>query len=152
MTAETTLRLAEHGNVIGIKEASGSLPQVMDIIQGAANGFAVLSGDDDLTLPTISMGGQGVVSVISNETPGRMSDMVRLALAGDFAGARKVHFELLGLMRANFIESNPVPVKTALGMMGLIREEVRSPLSPITQEGRKILRDELAQLELIDAS
>jgi 4-hydroxy-tetrahydrodipicolinate synthase len=151
MTGGTALRLAEHGNIIGTKEASGSLSQVMEIIQGAPRGFSILSGEDDLALPIIALGGHGVVSVVSNEAPAMMSEMVRLALDGEFSDAKAVHYELLGLMHVNFIESNPIPVKAALALMGLIQEEFRLPLTRISAENRERLHAELAKLQLVEA-
>jgi len=150
MTGATALRLAGHGNIMATKEASGSIAQVMEIIQGAPPGFSILSGEDDLTLPIIALGGHGVVSVVSNEAPAMMSDMVRLALEGKVSDAKAVHFELLGLMHINFIETNPIPVKAALALMGLIQEEYRLPLTRISAVNRDRLRFELAKLSLVE--
>ena len=144
MTAETQLRLAEEcENIIGTKEASGNLEQMMEIIRSAPSGFVVLSGDDALTLPLIAVGGKGVISVISNYAPKAFSDMVRFALEDDFHRARTIHCHLLPLMRLNFIESNPIPVKAALAMMGLIQEQYRLPLTPMKPENRQKLRQAL---------
>jgi len=151
MTGPTALRLAGHGNIVGTKEASGSLAQVMEIVQGAPPGFSVLSGEDDLTLPIIALGGHGVVSVVSNETPARMSEMVRLALGGRLTEARTIHYELLDLIHMNFIETNPIPVKAALALMGLIEEEYRLPLTRISVRNRERLHSELAKLQLVEA-
>jgi len=150
MTGTTALRLAEHGNIVATKEASGSLAQVMEIIQDAPPGFSILSGEDDLTLPIIALGGHGVVSVVSNEAPALMSDMVRLALDGKMADAKALHYDLLGLIRLNFCETNPIPVKAALALMGLIQEEYRLPLTRISDENRERLRIELAKLQLAE--
>ncbi|MCZ6916748.1 MAG: 4-hydroxy-tetrahydrodipicolinate synthase [Gemmatimonadetes bacterium] len=150
LAADTVLRLAEHGNIVGVKEASGDFPQVMQIIQGAPQGFHVLSGEDSLTLPIIALGGHGVVSVVANELPDLMSDMVRAALAGDFSSARELHYKLLRLMDANFIETNPIPAKAALAMMGLIGEHYRLPMVPITDASRETLRADLIALELLE--
>ncbi len=150
LAADTVLRLAEHGNIAGVKEASGDFTQVMQIIQGAPQGFHVLSGEDSLTLPIIALGGHGVVSVVANELPDLMSDMVRAALAGDFSSARELHYKLLALMNANFIETNPIPAKAALAMMGLIGEHYRLPMVPITDASRKTLRADLIALELLE--
>jgi 4-hydroxy-tetrahydrodipicolinate synthase len=128
MTAETTLRLAEHGNVVAVKEASGDLAQMMRILQGRPGGFAVLSGDDNLTVALLAMGGDGLISVTSNEAPRLVTRMVQAALAGDFTAARELHFRLLPLMDANFLETNPSPVKAALCRMGMIENVVRLPL------------------------
>jgi 4-hydroxy-tetrahydrodipicolinate synthase len=122
------LRLAEHPNVMGIKEASGDLRQMMTILGGRPEGFAVLSGDDWITLPLIAMGGDGLISVTSNEAPAAMTELVRLALAGDIPRAREVNTRLLPLMDANFLETNPAPVKAGLCLMGRIRDVLRLPL------------------------
>jgi 4-hydroxy-tetrahydrodipicolinate synthase len=150
LAADTALRLAEHDNIAGVKEASGDLDQVMQIVRGSPDGFHVLSGEDSLTLPIIALGGHGVVSVVANEVPDLMSGMVRAALAGDFPGARKLHYQLLALMGANFIETNPIPVKAALAMMGLIEEHYRLPMVPITDASRETLRADLTALELVE--
>ena len=151
MTAETALRLAEHGNIVGTKEASGALTQVMEIIRGAPAGFSILSGDDNLAVPIIALGGHGVVSVVSNEAPAMMSEMVRSALEGKMTEARELHYKLLGLMNVNFIETNPIPVKAALAMMGLIEEQYRLPLVPMAEANRKKLHLELMKLDLVAA-
>lgn len=151
MTAETALRLAEHGNIAGTKEASGALTQVMEIIRGAPSGFSILSGEDNLAVPIIALGGHGVVSVASNEAPAMMSEMVRSALEGKMTQARELHYELLGLMNVNFIETNPIPVKAALAMMGLIEEQYRLPLVPMAKANREKLRLELMKLDLVAA-
>ena len=150
MTGDTALRLAEHGNIVATKEASGSLAQVMEIVRDAPPGFAILSGEDDLTLPIIALGGHGVVSVASNEAPAMMSDMVRLALDGNLADAKVLHYNLLDLMHVNFIETSPIPVKAALAMMGLIQEEYRLPLTRISTANRERLHLELAKLHLVE--
>jgi 4-hydroxy-tetrahydrodipicolinate synthase len=146
----TVLRLAEHPNIVGIKEASGHLGQVMTILAGRTKGFSVLSGEDDLTLAMISLGAEGVISVVSNEVPNEMSKMVRYALNGKLDLAREIHYRLLGLMNANFIETNPIPVKAALAMMGRIGENYRLPLVPMAPVNRAKLADELKELGLID--
>lgn len=146
----TVMRLAKHENVRGIKEASGNLSQVMELLGERPKGFRVLSGEDYLAFPILGLGGDGVVSVASNEVPMLMSRMVREALAGRIADAREIHFRLLGLMNANFLESNPIPVKAALAMMGLIGEHYRLPLVPIDKENRSRLREQLAVLDLVE--
>ncbi len=151
MTAETALRLAEHGNIAGTKEASGALTQVMEIIRGAPSGFSILSGEDNLAVPIIALGGHGVVSVASNEAPAMMSEMVRSALEGKMTEARELHYRLLGLMNVNFIETNPIPVKAALAMMGLIEEQYRLPLVPMAEANREKLHLELMKLDLVAA-
>jgi 4-hydroxy-tetrahydrodipicolinate synthase len=149
MRAETTLRLAEHANLRAVKEASGDLVQVAEILRGRPEGFRVLSGEDNLTLPLIALGGDGVISVVSNEVPGPMSDLVRAALSGDLEQARRLHFRLLGLMNANFCETNPQPVKAALAMMGYLDENLRLPLVPLTEALRPGLRRHLEELGLV---
>jgi 4-hydroxy-tetrahydrodipicolinate synthase len=148
--AETTLRLAEEvENVIAVKEASNNLEQIMQIIMHAPGKFSVLSGEDSLTLPIITSGGDGVISVISNEVPKDFSDMVRSALAGDLKKAIALHYKLFDLMKANFIESNPIPVKTALHMMGMMDEWLRLPLTRISKHNRDKLKKVLKDLKLI---
>src|SRR5215510_11785310 len=114
--AKTMLRLAAIPNIVAVKEASGNLGQIMDIIKDRPPEFRVLSGDDGIALAVVAMGGDGVVSVVSNEAPGMMRAIVDAALAGDLTRAREVHYRLLPLMNANFVESNPIPVKAALAM------------------------------------
>ena len=146
MTAETTLRCAEIENVAAIKEASADLAQCMEIIQNAPQGFTLLSGEDNLTVPLISLGAQGVISVSSNVAPREFSRMVRFAIEGRFEEARALHYELFDLMRVNFIESNPGPVKAALAMRGIIKEHYRLPLVPVKLESRKKIQEVLERL------
>jgi 4-hydroxy-tetrahydrodipicolinate synthase len=126
------LRLAAHANVMGIKEASGDLHQIMEILRDRPEGFSVLSGDDWLTLPLITAGGDGLISVTSNEVPGPMTAFVHLALSGDVEWGRDWHYRLLPLMEANFLETNPAPVKAGLALMGRIRNVLRLPLVPVS--------------------
>jgi 4-hydroxy-tetrahydrodipicolinate synthase len=150
MLAETTLRLAEEvKNVVAIKEASNNLEQIMQIIMHKPKDFAVLSGEDSLTLPIIASGGNGVISVVSNEVPKEFSDMVRFALKGDMEKAGDLHYKLFDLMRANFIESNPIPVKTALDMMGRIDDNLRLPLTKMSANNKLKLKKVLKGLKLI---
>ncbi|MDX1582053.1 MAG: 4-hydroxy-tetrahydrodipicolinate synthase [Thermoanaerobaculia bacterium] len=136
-------------NVVGIKEASADLDQIMQMIRRRKEGFLILSGDDSWTLPLIALGGDGVVSVAANEVPDRMSKMVSAAMAGDLETARAIHYEILPLMEGNFIESNPAPAKAALKMMGIFESDfVRSPLSPIRDESREKLRSILSTCEI----
>jgi 4-hydroxy-tetrahydrodipicolinate synthase len=128
LSAATALRLSDHGNIMGVKEASADLHQMMEILRGRPERFALLSGDDWLTLPVIALGGDGLISVTSNEVPAAMTALVRLALAGDFEEARQAHERLLPLMDANFLETNPAPVKAGLALMGKIRDVLRLPL------------------------
>jgi len=150
MSAETSLKIVkEIDHVIGIKEASGNIAQMMEIIKGAPRSFAVLSGDDALTLPLIAAGGVGIVSVVANEIPKQFSEMVRAALAGDFVKARELHYTWLDLMNVNFIESNPIPVKTALSFMGLMKESFRLPLTPMNPANKNALVEVLKKHKLI---
>ncbi len=153
MSAETTLRMAaEVPNIIGVKEASANLEQIMSIIRGRGDGFLVLSGDDAWTLPLIAAGADGLVSVASNEIPRLMSDLVSAALRGDFAAARAIHYRVLPLLTGNFMESNPGPVKAACKLLGIIESDtVRPPLAPITASSRKTLQSILETCGLLDA-
>jgi 4-hydroxy-tetrahydrodipicolinate synthase len=150
ITAATTLKLArEVENIVAIKEASGDLSQIMTILRERPDGFRVLSGDDALTLPLLALGADGVVSVVSNETPDLMSQLVSSALKGEWERARELHYRLLPLMEVNFIESSPGPVKAALMMMGLLEENFRLPLVPISEQSRARVSEALAELGLI---
>jgi 4-hydroxy-tetrahydrodipicolinate synthase len=150
ISAATTLKLArEVENVAAIKEASGDLSQIMAILRERPSGFSVLSGDDAVTLPLIALGADGVISVASNETPDLMSQLVRLALRGEWERARELQYRLLPLMEVNFIESSPGPVKAALAMMGLIEENFRLPLVPISEKSRERVREVLVELGLM---
>jgi 4-hydroxy-tetrahydrodipicolinate synthase len=145
LTAETTLKLAQHEQICGIKEASGNLDQIAEIIRWSPFGFSVLSGDDALTLPVIALGGNGVVSVISNVVPKEMADLTTAALAGDLATARALNEQLLRWMRAAFIESNPIPAKAALHMMGRIGPTLRLPLVELAKEHHRAVRDAIEE-------
>jgi len=148
--AATTLRLAnEFSNIVGIKEASGNFVQIMEILRKRPDGFGVWSGDDATTLPLISLGADGVISVVANETPGQFSKMVRLCLKGNFKKAIRIHNQLLDLMNFNFIESNPIPVKAALAEMGLIKENYRLPLVKLSNNYRQKMKAILKELDLI---
>ncbi|CDM65367.1 4-hydroxy-tetrahydrodipicolinate synthase [Pyrinomonas methylaliphatogenes] len=147
IAAQTTLRLArEVPNIVGIKEASGDFAQIMTILRERPNGFRVFSGDDSLALPLIALGADGLISVVSNEVPDLTSRMIDMALAGDWAAARQMHYRLLPLMEANFMESSPGPVKAALAMMGLIEERYRLPLVPVQEKTKARLREILTEL------
>ena len=150
MTAATTLQIArEVPNVVGVKEASANMEQILTILRDRDDGFLVLSGDDAWTLPLIACGGDGVISVAGNEIPRLMSAMVAAALGGDWDGAREIHNRVLPLMTGNFIESNPGPVKAAMKMMGILENDtVRSPLAPITEANRKKMQQILAECGL----
>lgn len=146
----TTLRLAQEVEyVVGIKEASANFGQIMEILHHRPAGFGVWSGDDNLTLPMIALGADGVISVVANEVPKLFSDLVRLALRGRYDKARKLHYTLLHLMNVNFIESNPIPVKAALAMMGWIEENYRLPLVPLSEAARPKVEHCLRELKLI---
>ena len=150
MTAATTLQIArEIPNVIAVKEASGNLEQIMTILRERPEGFLVISGDDAWTLPLVAAGGDGIISVAANEIPRLMSEMTSAALKGDFESARAVHNRILPLMVGNFIESNPIPVKAAMKMLGIIpNDTVRSPLAPIAEANRKKLESILRECGL----
>jgi len=152
MTAATTLQIArEVPNVVGVKEASANMEQILTILRDRDDGFLVLSGDDAWTLPLIACGGDGVISVAGNEIPRLMSAMVAAALSGDWDGAREIHNRILPLMTGNFIEPNPIPVKTAMKMLGILENDtVRSPLAPITEGNRKKMQQILAECGLPD--
>jgi 4-hydroxy-tetrahydrodipicolinate synthase len=147
--AKTMLRLAEIGNIVAVKEASGNLGQIMEIIKEAPSHFRVLSGDDAMALPIVLLGGDGIVSVVSNEAPALMTAIVDAALQSDIARARELHYKLLPLMNINFVESNPIPVKAALAMMGLVGENYRLPLVKIAPGNRDKLATVLEQLGLL---
>jgi len=134
--AATTLRLSEHANIVAVKEASGNLAQMEEILRHRPDGFTVLSGDDALTLALVSMGGDGVISVASNATPRAMTELTRAALDGELERARALHHRLRPWMTAAFVESNPIPVKAALAAMGRIRDVLRLPLVPLAEQHR----------------
>jgi 4-hydroxy-tetrahydrodipicolinate synthase len=147
ISAETTLRLArEFDNIVATKEASGNFSQIMQILAGRPKNFRVFSGDDATTLPLISVGADGLVSVCSNELPKETSQMVEKALSGAWTAARKIHYRILALMEANFIEASPAPCKFVMEEMGLLEENLRLPLVPVTEPTRKRLREILKEL------
>jgi len=145
----TLARLAEVPNVAGVKEASGNMSQIADVLNAVPENFLVFSGDDAITLPVIALGGVGIISVASNEIPREMADMTRAALSNDWDAARKIHRKYLPLMQANFIESNPLPVKAVLAMMGKIEEVYRLPLLPMRRDTRSKLQKVAADAGLI---
>jgi 4-hydroxy-tetrahydrodipicolinate synthase len=148
--APTVLGLARDvDNVVGVKEASGDFAQIMAILRERPAGFRVLSGDDAVTLPLVALGADGVVSVVSNEVPDLMARLTGLALQGKWDEARALHYRLLPLMEANFIESNPGPVKAALALLGLVEETYRLPLVPVQDKTRARLRELLQELGLV---
>ena len=146
----TVLRLSQIENIIGIKEASGNISQMGAILNLVPRDFHVLSGDDSLTLPLISLGGRGLISVASNEIPAEMTRLVQSALSGDFAEARRLHFQYLSLMDINFVESNPIPVKAALAEMGLLQPVWRLPLVSPKPENLARIRAVLESLNLLE--
>ena len=149
MTAETVARLAEVKNIVGVKEASGNLAQICDILHMTPKTFCVLSGDDGLYFPMLALGAKGVISVVSNVAPKEMADLYDAFALGELALARDIHFRLWPLMQALFIETNPIPAKTALAMMGKIREEFRLPLCPMSDGNRKALAKVLSGLKIL---
>jgi 4-hydroxy-tetrahydrodipicolinate synthase len=146
----TVLRLSQIKNIVGIKEASGNISQMGAILNLVPKDFLVLSGDDSLTLPLISLGGRGLISVASNEIPAEMTRLVQSALSGDFAEARRLHFQYLSLMDINFVESNPIPVKAALAEMGLLQPVWRLPLVSPKPENLARIRAVLESLNLLE--
>lgn len=140
----TVERLAAIPNIIGIKEASGNITQIAEIIQRVPQGFLVISGDDAMTIPVIALGGHGIISVASNEIPAEMTDLARRAINADFAGARAVQQRFLPLMQINFVESNPIPVKWAMSRMGLLDPVYRLPMVEPSAISKKKIEDVLA--------
>jgi len=142
---ETIARLAQLKNIVGIKEATGSLQQISDTIKFCPEEFSVLSGDDFVTFPLLAVGGRGVISVTSNIVPKDVSSLCKFFEKGDYAEARRLHYQLLPLNNAMFFETNPIPVKTALWLMGKISPELRLPLAPMSSANleklKKVLRD-----------
>ena len=149
MKTETTLRLAEIPNVTAVKEASGDIAQIIDIKRQAPEGFTVLSGNDDQTLPLMACGADGVISVASNVAPKQMKALTRAVAASDLKEAIRLNNSLMPLYHACFVESNPIPAKAALSLMGLCRDEMRLPLLPAIGGTRTLLADVLRKLELL---
>ena len=150
--AKTMLRLAEIPNIVAVKEASGNLGQIMEIIRDRPSDFRVLAGDDYLSLAVVCLGGDGIVSVVSNEVPRMMSEMINAGLEGSLAKARELHYKLLPLMNMNFIESNPIPVKAALAMMGLIEENYRLPMVRMSPANREKLAKAVEEVGLLQGA
>jgi len=146
---DTLIKMAEHKNIVAVKEASGNISQIMEVISRRPEGFSVLSGDDNLTFPLMSLGGDGVISVASNLVPQEVCSMVNLALAGKWDDSRKYHYYLLPIFKVLFIETNPVPIKTALALQGKIKEIFRLPLSPMDQSNREKLKEVLASKKIL---
>jgi 4-hydroxy-tetrahydrodipicolinate synthase len=141
ISAETMARLAEISNIVGVKDSTLSMNMISDVISLCGEEFDVLSGDDPMTLPLIALGGRGVISVASNVAPGAVSDMVNALLSGDSEKSRELHYELLPLFRALFVETNPIPIKTAASLLGLCSDEMRLPLIPMSGENLRRLQE-----------
>jgi 4-hydroxy-tetrahydrodipicolinate synthase len=148
---ETMARLAQIPNIVGVKEASGSLDQMTAVILACGPEFTVLSGDDNLTLPLMSVGGRGIISVVGNFLAREVSDMTHAALEGDWKRARDLHLKLYPVCKAMFIETNPIPVKEAMAMLGMIRAEWRLPMCPMAPANREKLRQALIQAGVLKA-
>lgn len=148
--ARTTLALAANERMVAVKEASGNLAQITDILAGRPPSFSVLSGDDEMTLAMMALGADGIISVVSNAAPRLMARLAQRALDGDVAGARELHFRLLPWMRAAFVESNPLPAKAALAMMGRIRNVLRLPLVPLDAARMETVRQALQHAGALD--
>ena len=144
----TVARLAAVPNIVGVKEASGNMTQMCEVLRLVPDDFIVLSGDDALTLPLMAVGGRGIISVASNVAPVEMVRMVEAAERGDFAAARAAHHTLMRLMMVNFVESNPTPVKAAMAMLGLLEETYRLPMVPPTEASRTKIAEVLADMGL----
>jgi len=147
--ATTIARLAELEHIVGLKEATGSLDEVQEVIRLCGNRLEVYSGDDALTLPIMAVGGTGVISVIANALPKQSAAVTTAALAGDWATARRLHYAMLPLGRALFLETNPIPIKAAMAMMGYCRDELRLPLLPMSEAPRAQLRSVMQQYGLV---
>jgi 4-hydroxy-tetrahydrodipicolinate synthase len=145
LETETLARLAQIPNIVGVKEASGSLDQMTAVILACGADFTVLSGDDNLTLPLMSVGGRGVISVVANFLAREVADVTHAALEGDWKRARDLHLKLYPVCKAMFIETNPIPVKEAMAMLGMIRAEWRLPMCPMSLSNREKLRQALVQ-------
>ena len=141
----TMLKLAQHENIVAVKEASGDINQMMNLIAAKPDSFEVLSGDDNLGMSLITLGGSGIVSVASNLLPGKMEELCQAALAGDIEKARKLHYSLLPFFRAEFIDTNPVPIKYMMALKGMIKETYRLPLVPMSDADKatvkKVMQD-----------
>jgi 4-hydroxy-tetrahydrodipicolinate synthase len=148
---ETMARLAEIPNIVGVKEASGSLDQMTAVILACGPDFTVLSGDDSLTLPLMSVGGRGVISVVANFLPREVAELTHAALEGDWKRARDLHWKLFPICKGVFLETNPIPVKEAMAMLGLIRPEWRLPMCPMSDANREKLRRILTQAGVLKA-
>jgi len=148
----TLARMAEVPNIIGVKEASGNMTQMCEVAAVVPTDFLVLSGDDALTLPLMAVGGRGIISVASNEIPREMAQMVEAAERNDFAAARAIHARILPLMQINFVEANPIPVKSAMAAMGLVEEIYRLPMVPPRPPSKEKILKVLKELDLLKAA
>lgn len=149
MNTDTLARLAKIKNIVGVKEASGSLKQMAEVISACGEDFTVLSGDDFFTFPLMCLGGHGIISVVSNIAPGAVAQMVDAFMAGDMKKARELHFKMTPLVDAMFIETNPAPVKAALAIMGKIDDEIRLPLVQVSDATREKVRKAMVNFGLI---
>ncbi len=149
MNTDTLARLAKIKNIVGVKEASGSLKQMAEVISACGEDFTVLSGDDFFTFPLMCLGGHGIISVVSNIAPGAVAQMVDAFMAGDMKKARELHFKMTPLVDAMFIETNPAPVKAALAIMGKIDDEIRLPLVKVSDATREKVRKAMVNFGLI---
>jgi 4-hydroxy-tetrahydrodipicolinate synthase len=148
----TLKRLAEIENIVGVKEASGNISQMASVVHQVPESFNVLSGDDAITIPLVALGGRGIISVVSNQIPGEMTKLAQLAMAGDFAGARAKQRKWLPLMEVNFVESNPIPVKAAMAMMGLCEPVWRLPMTPPSAQNHSKIEAVLKAVGLITSA
>jgi 4-hydroxy-tetrahydrodipicolinate synthase len=146
---ETLLRMSSHPNIVAVKEASGSIKQMMDVLEVVPDSFDVLSGDDNMAFPLTALGGKGVVSVASNLIPGRMVQLISQALAGEIAHARKTHFELLPIFRGVFLDTNPIPIKYMMHRAGYCRETYRLPMVPLSDENKAQIDSVMKRLGLL---
>lgn len=140
METDTLIRLAAHPRIVGVKEASGDIAQMMDVVARRPKGFTVMAGDDALLFPLLALGGDGVISVAAHLVPSELVELYRTFVAGDLAKAREIHYHLLPLMKALFIDTNPIPVKTALAFQGRCQEVFRLPMAPMDEGKRETLR------------
>jgi 4-hydroxy-tetrahydrodipicolinate synthase len=145
----TMERLSKVPNIVGVKEASGNILQMSEVVRRCGPDFDVLSGDDQMTFPLMSLGGKGVISVVTNLVPDKMSSLVKFMLEGDIEKGRALHFEIFELCQAMFLETNPIPVKAALGLMGKIEPEFRLPLCPPSDENLAKLRTVLEKYGIL---
>lgn len=152
LEAQTVVRLSAHPNIVAVKEASANVVQMCDIVANTPDDFMLLSGDDPLIVAVMGIGGRGIICVTSNQAPGECAQIVELCERGDFAGARKLYNWLLPLIQANFVEANPIPIKSAMAMMGLMEEAYRLPLVPPAAATKERLARVLQQLKLHGAA